>query len=223
MEQTFMKEKNILPLVLSMSLPMVISMAVNALYNIIDSYFVAKVSENAITALALVFPVQYLINAIAIGFGVGINAGISFFLGAGDGERADKTATLGTLFSFLHGIFLAVICILAMPLFLKSFSSDPEMTALALTYSNRAFLFAPIIGVGLAFEKIFQAMGKMKATMFCMMCGCITNIVLDPPYDLRHRDLPENGYSGRRLCHGHRTVRHLSGLPDLLCVRQKWR
>ena len=134
MEQTFMKEKNILPLVLSMSLPMVISMAVNALYNIIDSYFVAKVSENAMTALALVFPVQNLINAIALGFGVGINAGISFFLGAGDGERADKTATLGTLFSFLHGIFLAVICILALPLFLISFSSAPDITALELPY-----------------------------------------------------------------------------------------
>ena len=74
-----MKEKKILPLVLSMSLPMVISMAVNALYNIIDSYFVAKVSENAMAALALVFPVQNLINAIAIGFGIGINAGISIF------------------------------------------------------------------------------------------------------------------------------------------------
>lgn len=202
MEQTFMKEKNILPLVLSMSLPMVISMAVNALYNIIDSYFVAEVSENAMTALALVFPVQNLINAIAIGFGVGINAGISFFLGAGDGERADKTATLGTLFSFLHGIFLAVICILAMPLFLKSFSSDPEMTALALTYSNRAFLFAPIIGVGLAFEKIFQAMGKMKATMFCMMCGCITNIVLDPLMIFGIGIFPKMGIAGAAYATG---------------------
>ena len=81
MEQTFMKEKKILPLVLSMSLPMVISMAVNSLYNIIDSYFVAKVSEDAMTALALVYPMQNLINAIAIGFGIGINACISFYLG----------------------------------------------------------------------------------------------------------------------------------------------
>ena len=81
MDQTFMKEKRILPLVVSMSLPMVLSMAVNALYNIIDSYFVAKVSEEAMTALALVYPVQNLINAIAIGFGVGMNAVIAFYLG----------------------------------------------------------------------------------------------------------------------------------------------
>ena len=74
MDQTFMKEQKILPLVLSMSLPMVISMAVNSLYNIVDSYFVAKLSEDAMTALALVFPVQNFINAIAIGFAIGINA-----------------------------------------------------------------------------------------------------------------------------------------------------
>lgn len=84
MEQTFMKEKNILQLVLSMSLPMVISMAVNSLYNIIDSYFVAKVSENAMTALAIIYPIQNLINAIAIGFGVGMNAIIAFYLGSDD-------------------------------------------------------------------------------------------------------------------------------------------
>ena len=78
----FMKTKPVLPLILSMSLPMVISMLVNSLYNIVDSFFVAKISENAMTALSLVFPVQNFINAIAIGFGVGINAVISYFLGA---------------------------------------------------------------------------------------------------------------------------------------------
>lgn len=77
MNETFMKEKTIFPLLLSMSLPMVISMAVNSLYNIVDSYFVAKISEDAMTALSLVFPIQNFINAVAIGFGVGINAMIA--------------------------------------------------------------------------------------------------------------------------------------------------
>ena len=74
MNDTFMKEKPILGLVLSMSLPMVLSMLVNSLYNIVDSYFVASISEEAMTALSLVYPIQNLINAITIGFGVGINA-----------------------------------------------------------------------------------------------------------------------------------------------------
>ena len=77
MNQEYMKTRKILPLVLSMSLPMVISMAVNALYNIVDSYFVAKISEQAMTALSLVYPVQNYINAIANGIGVGINAQIA--------------------------------------------------------------------------------------------------------------------------------------------------
>lgn len=80
MNDTFMKEKPILPLILSMSLPMVLSMLVNSLYNIVDSFFVAQISEEAMTALSLVYPVQNFINAAGIGFGVGINAVIAFYL-----------------------------------------------------------------------------------------------------------------------------------------------
>ncbi len=202
MEQTFMKEKKVLPLVVSMSLPMVISMAVNSLYNIIDSYFVARVSEDAMTALALVFPVQNLINAIAIGFGIGINAGIALCLGAGDQERADKTATQGVLFSFIHGVLLAGGCILGMPLFLRGFSSDAGIIGLALDYSDRAFLFAPVIALGLAFEKIFQAVGRMKVSMFSMMCGCIVNIILDPLMIFGMGPFPEMGIAGAAYATG---------------------
>ena len=180
MDQSFMKEKNILPLVLSMSLPMVISMAVNSLYNIIDSYFVAKVSEQAITALAIVFPIQNLINAIAIGFGVGLNAVIAYYSGANDPHRASKAATQGVLLSLIHGLILMAVCIAGMPFFLKNFSSNQEMIKLALIYANRAFLFSPVIHLGLAYEKIFQAAGQMKVSMFSMMCGCLANIILDP-------------------------------------------
>ena len=180
MDQTFMKEKKILPLVLSMSLPMIISMAVNSLYNIVDSYFVAKLSEDAMTALALVYPVQNLINAIAIGFAIGINACVAFYLGAGSQKQADEAATQGTLLNFLHGIILTIVSIAVMPAFLNMFSSDETVTNLALAYANRAFLFAVFITLGLCFEKIFQSVGRMQVSMFCMMCGFIVNIVLDP-------------------------------------------
>ena len=82
MNETFMKEKPVFGLVLSMSLPMVLSMLVSSLYNIVDSYFVAKISEDAMTALSLVYPVQNFINAVTIGFGIGINAAIALYLGA---------------------------------------------------------------------------------------------------------------------------------------------
>lgn len=180
MEQTFMKEKKILPLVISMSLPMVISMAVNSLYNIVDSYFVAKLSEEAMTALALVYPVQNLINAIAIGFAIGINACAAFYLGADQQEKANHAASQGLLLNFLHGAVLSIVCIIGMPAFLRMFSSDKATVSLALTYANRAFLFAVFITTGISFEKIFQSVGKMKVSMFSMICGFLTNIILDP-------------------------------------------
>ena len=180
MDQTFMKEKKILPLVLSMSLPMVISMAVNSLYNIVDSYFVAKLSEDAMTALALVYPIQNMINAIAIGFSIGINASAAYFLGANDAVRTNKTATQGTFLSCIHGIVLTVLSIAVMPAFLKMFSSDDTVISMALEYSNRAFLFSPVIALTLVYEKLFQAVGKMKVSMLCMMCGFVVNIILDP-------------------------------------------
>ena len=80
MNEEFMKERPVLPLLLSMALPMILSMLVNSLYNIVDSFFVAKISEDAMTALSLVFPIQNFVNAVAIGFGVGINAVIAFYL-----------------------------------------------------------------------------------------------------------------------------------------------
>ena len=202
MEQTFMKEKKILPLVLSMSLPMKISMAVNSLYNIIDSYFVAQVSEDAMTALALVFPIQNLINAIAIGFGVGLNAVIAFYLGARQQKQADQAASMGTLLSLIHGILLTIVCIFGMPVFLKNFSSDQEIINLALIYSCRAFLFSPIINLGLSFEKIFQSIGKMKVSMFSMMCGCLANIILDPVMIFGIGFFPAMGIAGAAYATG---------------------
>ena len=78
MDDRFMKERPVFPLLISMALPMVISMLVNSLYNIVDSYFVARISEDAFAALSLVFPIQNLINAVTIGFGIGVNAAVSY-------------------------------------------------------------------------------------------------------------------------------------------------
>ena len=98
---------------------MVLSMLVNSLYNIVDSFFVAQISEEAMTALSLVYPVQNFINAVGIGFGVGINAVIAFYLGAGDYEKADQSATQGLVLAVIHGVVMTVCCITIMPVFLR--------------------------------------------------------------------------------------------------------
>ena len=105
MNENFMKEKPVLPLILSMSLPMVLSMMVNSLYNIVDSFFVAQISEDAMTALSLVYPVQNFVNAIGIGFGIGINAVIAIHLGAGDEKKANMATTQGMLLALIHALW----------------------------------------------------------------------------------------------------------------------
>lgn len=157
MDQTYMKEKPILPLLLSMALPMVISMFVNSLYNIIDSIFVAKISEDAMTALSLVYPVQNLINSIAVGFGVGINAVIAMFLGAGKAKEANKVATQGLFLNIMHGIILTIVGLMIMPTFLAMFTKDQTVIGMGLQYSTIALMFSTIIMASISFEKIFQA------------------------------------------------------------------
>ena len=126
MNDTFMKTRPVLPLLVSMALPNVISMLVNSLYNIVDSLFVARISEQAMTALSLVFPVQNLVNAISIGFGIGINAQIALHLGAGDREKADISATHGMALSILHGS--AVHCGRASPSCRVFCAGSPRMS-----------------------------------------------------------------------------------------------
>ena len=202
MNDSFMKEKPVLPLILSMALPMVVSMLVNSLYNIVDSFFVAQISEQAMTALSLVYPVQNLINAVAIGFGVGINAVIAYHLGARQPESASMAATHGTALSALHGLVLTAVCIPLMPWFLGMFTDDRTVIELGSQYAGIAFSFSVVIMVSLSFEKIYQAVGRMKETMLALLSGCITNIVLDPMLIFGIGPFPQMGIRGAALATG---------------------
>ena len=202
MNENFMKEKPVLPLILSMALPMVVSMLVNSLYNIVDSFFVAQISEDAMTALSLVYQIQNFINAVAIGFGVGINAVIAFHLGAKNFDRADMAATQGLVLSCVHGVVLTVGGIAVMPVFLRMFTDSEAVVELGVRYSAVAFAFTLIIQIGLTFEKLFQAVGRMKATMAAMLSGCIANILLDPVLIFGLGPFPEMGIEGAALATG---------------------
>ena len=186
MNDTFMKERPVLPLLLSMALPNVISMLVNSLYNIVDSLFVAQISEDAMTALSLVYPIQNFANAIAIGFGIGINAMIALYLGAGDRKKAEIAATHGMVLSLLHGVVITVV----------------SLVASGITYSTIVFLFATINMAALAFEKMFQAVGRMKVTMVALVFGCACNILLDPALIFGLGPVPAMGIAGAALATG---------------------
>ena len=196
MDQIYMKQKPVLSLVLSMSLPMVLSMMVSSLYNIVDSYFVARISEQAMTALSLVFPVQNLINAVTIGFAIGINAVISYYLGAQRSDRVNQAATQGLVCNVLHGLVLTVLCIAFMPMFLACFTTDGQVIDLGVRYSRIAFSFAVVIAMAMSFEKIYQAAGRMMLTMVSMLCGCVANIILDPIMIFGLGPVPRMGIEG---------------------------
>ena len=202
MNETFMKEKPVFPLILSMAIPMVVSMLVNSLYNIVDSFFVAQISEDAMTALSLVYPVQNFLNAVSIGFGVGLNAVIAFYLGAGDYKKADMATSQGITLSVIHSVILTIGSIAVMPVFLGMFTSSASILKLGLQYSRIAFAFTPVIIFNLIFEKIFQAVGNMKVSMIGLMTGCVANIILDPILIFGLGPFPVMGIHGAALATG---------------------
>ncbi len=202
MDQSYMKKSPVFPLLLQMSLPMVISMAVSSLYNIIDSFFVARINEDALTALSLVYPMQNLVNAVTIGFGIGMNAVISYHLGAQEQTEADKATTQGFLLSLLHGLLLTAACLLGIRPFLSLFTSSERVLAYGIQYSHIVFCFAVVVSAGMAFEKIYQAVGKMYVAMACVIAGCLTNIILDPVMIFGIGPVPALGIQGAALATG---------------------
>lgn len=219
MNQEFMRTRPVLPLVISMALPMTISMLVNALYNIVDSFFVAKISDDAMTALSLVYPIQNLMMATTVGFGIGINARIAYFLGAKKEKEANVSASVGMVCNIVHGILLMIGCILVMPAFLKMFTKDATIIDLGLQYSNIVFLFAIPVSISISLEKIFQSVGRMRTSMFCMMIGCIANVMLDPLLIFGIGIFPKLGIEGAAIATGIGEIVTLAGYISFYFVK----
>ena len=196
MDQTYMKEKPVVPLLLSMGIPVIISMIAGALYNIVDSIFVAMISEDAMTAVSLVYPIQNLAHAAGVGFGVGINAMVARRLGEGKTWMANQTASQGVFLSALHGMILTILGMAVIPYFLRMFTSDEVTISYGLTYFYNVFLFSTIDTMGMAYEKVYQSVGKMKISMAAVLIGCGVNIVLDPIFIFGLGPMPELGIRG---------------------------
>lgn len=202
MDQTYMKEKPVFRLLMSMALPMVLSMAVNSLYNIVDGFFVAKINEDSMTALSLVYPLQNLLVAVSVGFGIGINARASYFLGAGEKEKADNAAAIGLILNILHGVLLTIAGLLLMPSYIGLFTDSEEVFAAAWEYSFIILLFTVPNFIGITFEKIFQSVGRMNVSMIALAGGCVINIILDPLMIFGIGFFPEMGIRGAAIATG---------------------
>ena len=196
MDQSFMKTRKIFPLLMAMSLPNMLSMLINSLYNIVDSFFVARISENAMSAISIVFPIQNLSLAIAVGIGIGTNAVIAILMGRGEEKRAGTAGTLGIVLFLLHGFLMLGACLWVLPRFLSLYTEEEEILRMGMAYGSIVFLFAPIQHLYIGVEKIYQSLGKMKTTMVCMSFGCIVNILLDPVLIFGWGPIPALGIGG---------------------------
>lgn len=183
-------------LIFSMSFPAMLSMLVQALYNVVDSYFVAKISENALTAVSLVFPVQALQIALAVGTGVGLNSLISRRLGENCRKEADSAATHGVLLGVLNWVVFAVLGALLSRPFLSLFTGVDEIVAMGAQYMSIVCTVSIGAFVEINIEKILQATGNMIYPMFGQLIGAVANIILDPIFIFGLAGAPKMGVAG---------------------------
>lgn len=195
-QENKMGTKPILPLLITMSLPAVLSMTVQAMYNIVDSYFVAKISENALTAVSLAFPMQNLIIAFACGIGVGVNSLLSRKLGEGKQREAGDVAVHGLVLSVLAALVFALIGLFFSSAFFRTFTDIPEILEMGESYLSIVCIFSFGVFIEITFEKTLQATGSMIWPMFFQLIGAVTNIVLDPIFIFGYFGLPEMGVTG---------------------------
>ncbi|HCF83044.1 MAG TPA: MATE family efflux transporter, partial [Ruminococcaceae bacterium] len=167
-------------ILLKIAPPVMAAQLIQALYNIIDSLFVGQYSDSGLTALSIVYPLQLLMIALAVGTGVGINTVMAAKLGLGQEEKANEYAgTAAPLAAVLWAIFAAA-CYFIMPVYAEMQTSSPEVIADVVTYGRIACVFS----FGLFFEsvwtKVLQARGDMKTPMIAQIAGAVVNIILDP-------------------------------------------
>lgn len=188
-------------LLMNISFPMMVSMLVQALYNIVDSIFVAKVSEDALTAVSLAFPIQTLMIAVGAGTGVGVNALLSKLLGEKSYERANKTAVNGVFLAFLSFLlFVAIGLVTVKPFYLsqvKDINSDIYIQGVS--YLTLVCVCSFGIYAQFIFEKLLQATGKTVYSMISQMTGALTNIILDPILIFGMFGLPKMGVKGAAI------------------------
>ena len=183
-------------LVLSMSLPMMISMLVQALYNVVDSYFVAKISEDALTAVGMAFPFQNLMIAVSVGTGVGVNALLSRSLGAKDQETANRSAENGVLLAAISSVvFMAIALLFAQPFF-ELQKATPEIARQGAAYLRICGGLSFGIFLEVMFERLLQSTGRTFYTMITQGVGAVINIVMDPVLIFGLGPFPKMGVAG---------------------------
>lgn len=186
-------------LLVTMSVPMIISMLIQSLYNIVDSIFVAQISENALTAVSLVFPVQSVMIAVATGTGVGVNSLVSRRLGEKKPEEANKTANVSFLLAGLSYLVFLVVGIVASRAFFAVQTDNAEIIAYGQTYMSIVCMLSFGIFMEVMCERLLQATGHAVHTMIMQLSGTVINLVLDPILIFGLLGAPRLGIAGAAI------------------------
>lgn len=196
MEENKMGVMPVNRLLMSMSLPMMVSMLVQALYNIVDSIFVSRINENALTAVSLAFPIQALLIAFGTGTGVGVNAVLSKALGEKNNEKASKAAVNGLFLALMTYLIALVIGIFFVRPFYHSQTDDAEIVTYGIQYLSIVCIFSIGMLMQMMLEKLLQSTGKTIYSMITQSVGAIINIVMDPILIFGLFGMPKLGVAG---------------------------
>lgn len=186
-------------LILTMSFPIMISMLVQALYNIVDSMFVARVSETALAAVSLCYPIQMILVAVACGTGVGVNALLSRYLGEKRYKEANQIALHGIFLALCNWIVFAILGIFFSEAFLRLFSSDEQILQMGIHYMKICTIFSFGVFVQITYERIMQSTGNTIYNMIIQGVGALINIILDPIFIFGYFGLPAFGVTGAAI------------------------
>lgn len=195
-ESSYFGTEKISRILLKMAPPVMLAQLIQALYNIIDSVFVGKYSETGLTALSIIYPIQLLMIALAVGTGVGINTIMASKLGLGQSDKADEYAGVGTPLAAVLWMLFAAVCYVIMPFYATTQTSSPEVISDVVSYGRIVCVFSFGLFLESVWTKILQARGDMKTPMTAQIIGAVINILLDPLLIFGAFGLPKMGIAG---------------------------
>ena len=196
LQQNKMGYKPMLPLVIGMSLPAMFSMMIQALYNVVDSIFVARYSPLALNAVSLAYPLQMIAISFAVGTAVGVNSLIARRLGAKNFKEADAAATTGLVLAVINWVFFMIIGLLFAKPFIRMFTSDTTVLEYGTQYLRIVLCASLGMMTGVMGEKILQSTGNMIIPMLTQLLGAVINIIFDPLFIFGIGFFPELGVTG---------------------------